>query len=448
MLIRKKIRYDEEFVNFYDIPDITKPITSQGEKLEIQSLNVEQFKDFLNLFYDKDIKQKLLDLLFPNQIHSDISKKIKEMQEFYFFGNNSNEENKTNSHVEIEQNALKLFKDHLKNDLKTKNLMEVLSTNRSKRLVDREIGEFIKINRRLTLLICNKILEMGNDCYYCGVAKLPGIWLASSIRRNKSHHLVDVENLRGEIYNRQRHLIDSCTRQLLRNPFTNFLGENNYSVTLYEDENRGINLGRLSLDVENYMVCIDMTKELILKSFPTEVDLINKLKDDMKKFLILIPNPLDEVHFKNKNKQYKTGQFYKDDLDRNFEDILEKYPEVRYASFTTLLGMPLTRYEKEKIELLIKGPDELVNLAETCVRQLNRANIAEFFGPVNFTMTEYETITKFTVPIYLTENKKIPDYVLIFSKNGLPKISTEVGKIIRYLRGKNIEKIFAAIDTF
>jgi len=124
---------------------------------------------------------------------------------------------------------------------------------------------FYKYNRRLTEALCEPIIKLDKRFFYCGVARMPGLWIASIIKKSKKELVFNKTPIdprsninklwKSDFYSRQEHLIESCTRQLMRKELESFLGECKYALTCYDQ------LIRYSIPYdERFMVFVNTDK--------------------------------------------------------------------------------------------------------------------------------------------------------------------------------------------
>jgi len=467
--LRKKPRFDERYYHLYHDSHIVDSLTSKEvNKFLKNPFTEDEINQFLNLLSDEKICRELLNEIYQSNIH----KKIK------FWVNNAKKNVKgldsTNSETpeehEIKINDRKLgaqmgiyesrneffqkLTNYVKNDAKPERIKEIiLLSSTEKDLVHRHIDKFMKNNRRLTLNLCNKIIENNNDCYYCGIAKMPGIWLASSIRESEKSRIIDLKNSDGQKYSRQEHLVESCSRQLLRSVSKKFLGNCDFSITSYR-ENSKSGLVRISVPIDKFLIGINITVEGLEGSVNDKLKLIKLLKHDvcplLDSFRVKEKSLIEKIfQYKmgvHKNTEEKADKLLKE-TEENFQKILKNYEEIRWGVIITSSGNPICRYEKEDVDLCMKGPDELENLVETCVRQISRKNISDYFGPVEFTLSAYKKLVKITIPVYDKGDKREVKYIIIFTLNYIHEVDRVLKKVFTFLQNDEMKAVLETVDA-
>lgn len=147
------------------------------------------------------------------------------------------------------------------------------------------ITNFYKYNRRLTEKLCEPIIELDKRFFYCGVARMPGMWIASIMRKSEKKKMLVHEipktffstirtPWKSDFYSRQEHLIESCTRHLMRKELESFLGECKYALTCYAD------LVRFTIPYdERFIVFVNTDKEII-DSLDSVKRIVEYIEDD------------------------------------------------------------------------------------------------------------------------------------------------------------------------
>ena len=237
-MLNKKKRFDEEFFHtIHDRPSV-ELFTDDEVNEKIQDGMSEQVvNDLMERINDIDHGgDKLIDSIIEAKLRrADILKAIRKSDEKKLWDLIFSE----GKEIFLEDKSHKIkFKENILKKINPEKIREIYQvTTSDERFANKKIDEFIKYNRRLTFELCNKIIKLDENIYYCGIAKMPGVWIASSIKESESSRIVNItgKNDKGNdvLYSRQEHLVESCSRQLLRAESDSFLGPCKYSVTFY-----------------------------------------------------------------------------------------------------------------------------------------------------------------------------------------------------------------------
>lgn len=226
----------------------------------------------------------------------------------------------------------------------------------------KNVTDFYRMNRRLTYKLCKPILELDKQFLYCGIGRMPGLWIASALRNRTRDLLVNKKPKKGmalarkpwenPIYSRQEHLVESCTRHLMRRELESLLGECKYAMTCYDD------LIRFSIPYDKrYMIFIN-TDVSILDSLPYVDDIYNFVNNNLRDKLIQQCN--DEM-LKLENNPQKKEFFIKDFFGgEEYENPVDK---TMIQAFTPKIFKILDIFFNDEFKKIkVKFDDEIFDI--------------------------------------------------------------------------------------
>ena len=273
---------------------------------------------------------------------------------------------------------------------------------------DPKMTEFYRNNRRITFKLCWPMINENELVYYCTFVELPGKWVASCVRWCEWEQKIfpqlekykKILNLTKESYDSQAHAAESCYRHMVRQNFEKkYLGKCSYSVTFYQD------LTRISIPYdERYMIILNVENKF-RESYG------KLLSDCLSQFLIYkdtIIELCDEKTEKIKSHNIPADKILWDFFSSNpkmehlvdiFKCCFKTNEHIHYASLGTIEGIPLVRYEHDMSKRILISYDEFEFFIEATHRQKRRKNISEIFGDVVYTITVYEKLVEFNIPV-------------------------------------------------
>jgi len=317
------------------------------------------------------------------------------------------------------------------------------------------VTAFYKFNRRFTHYLCIPLLQKDDKIIYCGVGRMPGLWIASAIRESHSSLVMSkepIESLKlkrrpweSKYYSRQQHLVESSTRHLMRRELETYLGKCHFAMTKYGEILR-ITIPynkKILIFVNTLPDFLDLWESYVLK-LVRHIQ-TSKLLDELNQACASEVSALDDTP--SKKKIFIKKFFDGNDINEIERIMLELFTyrhddnnpfldKVRYAAIVSKKSYPLGRYVKKDQSLLMTSYDELDHLVESVSRQRMRSKTIQFFGRVEYTFSVYDKIARLSIPLS-------DDYFLFVTLNH----DLVEGKLSDDVLPTNIKNIFDFLNT-
>ncbi|MGI0056338.1 MAG: hypothetical protein ACREAK_03060, partial [Nitrosarchaeum sp.] len=301
--------------------------------------------------------------------------------------------------------------------------------------------------------------------YYCAFAKLPGMWVASSLRRNMQEHLVGKKAIgkTSLVYSRQQHIVESCLRIIIGQQFEKLLGRCNYSMTYYYQHDNNYLL-RLSIPINqtDFMLIFNVDKVFLedfdipfsdgyWKIMRKSVDLDNlreSVKDELKSCMDKSGKSMKQDELEHRIDSELKGSMRLDELKKckNIDELKKLCSDalqsrqnqsekvgamhplfdtpptpflstflkscfctseiIRTATIGTIdSGVIFGYYNKKNLKPLFAKHDIYEYFVECASRIKMRHGVEQFFGSVNFVLTVYDNMAVMSIPIEITKDK-------------------------------------------
>jgi hypothetical protein len=224
-------------------------------------------------------------------------------------------------------------------------------------------------------------------------------------------------------------------------------------VTRYES------LLRISIPFEkDFMIILNMEPK-ILADFPQLIHSYYAPIIQRKKKLVLECNKkLEKIKKEKIKKSELVADFFSSkskpsELQCLLEDLVSTNSEtkkrIRYVSIGTLDGIPLARYVKKGVNLLLNPYDEFEYFIESISRMRMRQNIIKIFGNVQFTLSVYERTAILTILLSNLDPTYPKLLILVSLENLMNDEDDKLREIDKefYLPKSSIRQIFDFIDT-
>ena len=272
---------------------------------------------------------------------------------------------------------------------------------------DQKMTEFYRNNRRITYKLCWQMIDENDLVYYCAFVEFPGKWLASSVRWCEWEQKIfpklkkykKILNLTKKSYDSQAHAEESCFRHLVRQDMEKYLGKCSYSVTFYQK------LTRISIPhEEKFMIILNVENEFKESYDKLHTDCLSQFLIYKNTIINLCNEKIKKIKSHNIPEDKILWDFYSSDptmknLADTFKCCFKTNENINYASLGTIEGIPLVRYEPDMKKRILISYDEFEFFIGATHRQKRREKISEIFEEVDYTITVYDKLVEFNIPL-------------------------------------------------